>query len=95
MIAEFSDKLQPDAHDKFQEWRRKNPDGFLLAMKTKKKCFLHRASPGECSHLDDDTSTSADWSRVKKPKICSLDRAELQAWARRHEVSVEDCSNCI
>jgi accessory colonization factor AcfC len=92
MITEFSDKMQADAHSQFQEWRRKNPDGFLLTMKTQKKYVLHRAL---CDHFDDDTSDSADWSRTKKPKICSLERAELRAWASQREVDVQDCNDCI
>lgn len=90
-MNEFSDKDQPDAQSRFQEWRRKNPDGFLLAIRTKSSCKLHSAS---CPHLDDDTSESPDWSRTKKPKICSVDLTELRAWARQHQVSIEDCDTC-
>jgi len=92
MITQFSDKEQPDAHGLFQEWRRKNPDGFLLTMKSQKKFFLHRAN---CDHLDDDVSESADWSRTKKLKICSSSRFELREWANNNQVNVTDCSDCL
>lgn len=95
MITEFSDNTQSGAHSKFQAWRRKNPDGFFLNQKTQEAGMLHRVS---CRHPDDDAWESADHggaSLTKKLKVCSVDRAELRAWAKQRGVSLQDCSHCI
>ena len=91
-VIQFSDKLHADAHSQFQAWRRKNPNGFVLALKKQKQFTLHEAA---CEHLDDDGSESADWSLTKKPKFCCVDRAALRKWAREKQAYVTDCPDCI
>ena len=46
-ISEFSNELQPDAHNLFQTWRAANPDGFFLNCKTRQSTVLHSS---ECFH---------------------------------------------
>jgi hypothetical protein len=88
-IIEFSDEKQPDARNLFQEWRKKHPDGFVLAIK-KPKSLLHCA---DCDHLD-DSEESVEWSLTKKPKICSLNRLALKKWAAERAIDNSDC-DCL
>jgi len=88
----FCNNLQPNAHELFQEWRRKNPDGFVLAENTKTLYKLHHTN---CPHFDEDTSDSEVWCLTKKLKVCSLNQLELKKWARAQNAEPKDCETCM
>ncbi len=94
MITEFSDKLQRDAHTRFQAWRREHPDGFFLTEKGKGSFVLHHVT---CWHPGNDTwePEDAGQSLTKKRKICSTDDSGLDAWAAQQGFTVRDCQHCV
>jgi hypothetical protein len=47
MVVIFSEELNTQSHDEFQQWRDKNGTGYFINLKSKK---LHRA---KCPHLED------------------------------------------
>ena len=57
----------PDAHNKIQEWRRRNPGGFLIKV-DKSNSFIHRAK--YCQHLGD-----ANWDEGR-PNWGSLEKRQ-------------------
>ena len=93
-ISEFSNELQPDAHNLFQTWRAANPDGFFLNCKTRQSTVLHSS---ECFHPGGTT-----WQRSeeagdlgKSLKVCSIDYQLLERWAVQRGYTLRDCQHCI
>jgi hypothetical protein len=95
MTTIFSDKLQRNAHDLFQSWRRRNRYGVLINQKGKTSGLIHTASCD--NHLG-----SPSWRQTKtdndslgtKPKICARTVGELRLWAKKHRVRVNYCRHC-
>ena len=57
--------------------------------------MLHHVS---CRHIGNDTWEPEDYDGetiTRKPKRCSTDRKELEAWAAKHGFVVTDCRDCI
>ena len=94
MITEFTDQAPSDAHNRFQEWRRTNPNGFFLNQQSPNVAMRHHV---ECSHLGDMEWESSDYSKslTKTSKICSTNPEDLLAWASERGLSVKDCNDCI
>ena len=90
----FKNRGRTDAHNKFQSWRRENPDGFLLNVEPTKKFKLHHV---DCWHLGDNVWEPADFdaSLTKTPKACSVNRDELLEWAAAQGATVSECAHCI
>jgi hypothetical protein len=94
MIEIFDDRRDKYANDRFQAWRRNNPDGFLLNPKSPTKYQLHSV---DCRHLGDSANTRDDYdeSLTAKPKDCSLGVEELERWAEERGAAVIGYSHCI
>lgn len=94
MVTEFHDKSDPDAHDKFQTWRRINKEaGFFINVKSKNDLRLHRAY---CGHFEDTERGKEEWgSLTKSEKICSTDKDELRTWSKEnYSAPLKVCSTC-
>ncbi|MEO8426624.1 MAG: hypothetical protein ABI651_05875 [Verrucomicrobiota bacterium] len=93
-ISEFSNDLQPDAHNLFQAWRTANPDGFFLNCKTRRSSVLHSS---ECHHSGDPTweRSEQEGDLGEKHKAFSTDYELLEQWAAQHCYAVRDCLHCI
>lgn len=100
MISEFADNLHADAHDLFQEWRLKNPEGFFIKQKGKRSYLLHHVG---CAHIGnpfwgrEDTiqSRGRSQSLTSSRKICSSDTNELLAWLSEGNFAHEICHHCV
>jgi hypothetical protein len=94
MTTVLHDKLQPDAHNLFQQWRRNNPAGYFINYKGQNNTMLHHVS---CSHIGDTEYDGAEWgSLTKRMKICSTDKRELQQWAESAGVTdLKECKDCL
>ncbi len=93
-VAEFYDKLDPDAHDLFQRWRREHWDnGYFINCKSSSHLILHRAS---CQHPGGAEWVSSEGGSLTKfRKACSTNPRELQRWAKQtSDTSLELCKDC-
>ena len=91
----FYDRTDPDnAHDRFQQWRRENEDGYFLNIRGMNSVMLHRT---HCPHIG-GTNWEKDQgfgSLTKNKKLCSPDKDELVQWANENAHSkLKECSNC-
>lgn len=80
---------QPDADTQFRNWCSQNADGFDLNRKSDGKFMLHKAA---CAHAG---VLSPGNSPTTNPKCCSLDRVQLESWAREQGAEVAFCSDCL
>jgi predicted HNH restriction endonuclease len=99
MIAEFSDALQENAFELFQDWRLENPDGFFITPKKKDNFLLHHVG---CHHIGsplwDGTvpeSRGAQHSTTSSKKTCSTDPNELLKWLADRALTYSICNHCI
>jgi len=100
MISEFADNLHGDAHDLFQAWRLKNPEGFFIKQKGKGNYLLHHVG---CAHIGnpfwgrEDTiqSRGRSQSLTTSPKICSSDPTEVLVWLTERNFAHEICRHCV
>ncbi len=76
-------------HQQFESWRDQHPNGFVLNRRSSSAAMLHR---GVCIHLRFRPDEPILLTR--KPKYCSMDQAELRAWARDQSVSLVRCGSC-
>ncbi|MGD9588816.1 MAG: nuclear transport factor 2 family protein [Pyrinomonadaceae bacterium] len=90
----FIEGGSPHAHDKLQNWRRVNPDGFVLNLRGRSNSYLHRAS--YCPHLGDALWVKSDgWPEMgSTTKVVSTDRAMLVRWAEEQELELKLCRDC-
>jgi hypothetical protein len=85
----FDKREDPESDTKFVDWCNKNPHGFYLNPKSKKKFLLHTST---CDHAGDLSPGS---SPTKNPKHCSIDPQELESWAAQSGAAVSRCSDCL
>jgi hypothetical protein len=92
-MEEFCDALQPDAHSRFQRWRRTHPNGYFLTQKGRHRFNLHHV---HCPHVGNDNWEQKDFGRslTSHRKICSVTDEELRRWANTHGMVVS-CMHCM
>jgi hypothetical protein len=95
MIEQFKDGQEIIAHAEFQSWRRQNPDGFFLNIRTKTEAMLHRV---HCQHPGDtewECGEDGFHSLTRRTKICSESINELQVWAMKNAIkTIKKCPDC-
>jgi hypothetical protein len=88
----FWDKIDKDAHDKFQNWRRGNDGiGLFINVKTAKRGMLHKVL---CAHPGNTDFSDESQSLTRKRKVCSTSRKELERWAEENSLMLTACSDC-
>jgi hypothetical protein len=91
MIKDFHDKKGFDEHERFQQWRRKNPSGFFINIKSPNNLMIHSVP---CSHSGNTEWEAGEWGTLtKNRKICSTSAEELQIWATEH--NLKKCRDCM
>ena len=84
-----------DEDNAYRSWVGHHRDGFViewLRQPTKKPPILHRAT---CSTIRVAKSKKTHWTSGRHLKACSLDFAELEAWAERESGHPpEFCQDC-
>jgi len=94
-VIEFHDKLDIEAHDLFQRWRREHwNNGYFINRKSSSQLILHRAS---CRHPGDGewSSSEAGHTLTKLKKACSTSVRELHQWAKQtSKADLEFCRDC-
>lgn len=90
-MVSFWDRHDSGAHAAFLQWREDHrDDGFVINCKTGSEMWLHRA---RCSAFGFRLGTKV--SLTRKRKICSLDRDQLERWARwQSGTTLVYCSRC-
>ena len=93
MIVEFYDKTNGDDHEKFQQWRRENDNGFFINIKSSNNIMLHRV---HCPHPGGTEWEKGEWgSLTKNRKICSTDKNELLNHAKKkYTTDLKVCRDC-
>jgi len=85
------EKGEPRAHQKIQDWRRGNEQGFFINLHTKSEGILHRAL---ClSHFGDTEwePPRPGWGSLgSTPKVCSPKKEELLSL----DLRVKPCTSC-
>lgn len=76
----------------YSHWLESNPEGFVINLATSPngKSKIHTA---QCTHLQPFASAQPN-HRTRRPKVCSADRAELEAWARKQGYRLAYCNSC-
>ncbi len=91
-VESFKDSARGNAHDDFQRWREKNPNGFFLNRKPQSRAMLHRT---HCGHVEDPArELSGDWNLTANEKVCAPTIPTLEEWAEDNYVEVSVCSDC-
>ena len=92
-LVEFKDHDGKILHDRFLSWRRKHPEGFYLAIKSKLKGNLHSVS---CWHQGSlRFKDSGGSSATKDLKVCAGTQGELASWARSRGIELSRCAHCL
>ena len=87
----FFDSWDADAHDKFVKWKDRNQRGYVINRRSPSDAMIHRAS---CFHLVFDSDEPVRLTRTMK--VCSLDKRELEAWARENtKAGLRRCRSCM
>ena len=87
----FFDSWDAGAHDKFVRWRDRNQRGCVINRRSPGDAMIHRAS---CGHLVFDSDEPVSLTRTMK--VCSPDKAELEAWARENmSAGLKRCRSCM
>ncbi len=74
----------------YRTWTAANPDGYILNIRGgSKPAMLHRTP---CGHVFPAREEYGDFTR--KRKVCAIDRAEIEAWARQNGIGIVLCQNC-
>jgi hypothetical protein len=94
MLSIFHDQLDPEAHARFQEWRRANQDGFFLNRKTLRSGLLHRVDCWHPAGPDSGLDAGGTGSLTRVLKVCSLRADRIRRWALENGVAVRSCSHC-
>lgn len=87
MIERFADAAHPTPHERFVAWCSAHPTGYFLNQRSERSWMLHRP---HCSSL----AFTIPVSLTASPKLCSLDRAELEEWIRGEQLEMSVCSRC-
>ena len=88
-IEIYWNALDSEAHLKLNTWKDFHEDeGLVLNRKSREVAVIHRAW---CRHLKHSIPSDL----TNKPKICSTNRRELEAWwARESKVPMDLCGSC-
>ena len=87
----FFDSWDADAHDKFVKWRDHNQRGYVVNRRSPSNAMIHRASCGHFVFAPDEPV-----SLTRTMKICSLDKRELEGWARENTIAgLRRCRSCM
>lgn len=93
MIKTF-DKSKASAHDDFQTWRRRHPEGLFVNCRTENEWMLHRSL---CPHHGDTEWRAGrkGWGNLtKNPKLCGSD-VELSREAAQRGAALKRCRDCM
>jgi len=88
-MESFWDRDGEGQHDAFDAWRRENSGGFVINCRTAADMWLHRP---DCPHFKFRPGTKVSLARNRK--ICSLDRGQLEQWAKKRG-TLKSCSGCL
>ena len=88
-MESFWDRDGQGQHEAVKKWCEENDRGFVLNCKSTTDFWLHRA---DCPHFTFDPSTPVSLTRNRK--VCSLDRTQLERWARERGI-LTFCSDCM
>ena len=88
MVEEFAGA---EAENKFEQWARDHQEGFFINKRSSTDMCLHRVG---CWHVFRKDGTLWPGKATQNPKICSLDRQELEKWAWQKGTELKDCSTC-
>jgi len=88
-MESFWDRDGEGQHDAFDAWRRENSGGFVINCRTATDMWLHRP---DCPHFKFRPGTKVSLARNRK--ICSLDRGQLEQWAKKRG-TLKSCSGCL
>lgn len=93
MISIFHDSAKRNAHQQFQQWRSKNPQGFFINRKTERRGLVHKT---DCAHPGSSewTQEEVGASLTEKMKVCSRSVENLLLWAQKNNLSVTSCKHC-
>ncbi len=87
---EFCDTHYQDAQADYLQWLRRNPQGFVLNLKTKWQAVLHESG---CMHIADYSDPSV--SLTLKRKICASSDVPLRVWAKERGIGWDRCGTCL
>jgi hypothetical protein len=86
----FFDAYDTEAHEKFLRWRERNRRGYVVSRRSASDAMLHRTYCGHFEHGDKSASLT------RTMKVCSQERVELEAWARKHVGDrLKKCRSCM
>jgi hypothetical protein len=89
-------KGEQNAHGLFQQWRRDNPNGYVVNVRSQNNIMLHRA--GYCLHLGDAIweEGRTGWDSLgNATKICCNDREQLTEWIKTYyQNELKICKHC-
>jgi hypothetical protein len=86
----FFDAYDTEAHGKFLRWRERNRSGYVISRRSATDAMLHRAYCGHFEHGDKSASLT------RTMKVCSLEKEELETWAREHlGTRLKRCRSCM
>ena len=85
----------PDAHQRVQDWRRANLNGYILNVKSKSHVVLHKAA---CSSHFGDTEWQEgrrNWGSLgNNTKVLSTSKEDLVQWTKDRKADLDPCGSC-
>ncbi len=86
----FFDAQDTGAHSKFIMWIERNQRGYVISRRSPSDAMLHRSYCGHFKHGDKSASLT------RTMKVCSLDKRELEGWAREYiSDRLKRCRSCM
>jgi hypothetical protein len=93
MVIELKDTANVVVHNKFHDWRKRNPHGMFLSLETKAKANLHGVP---CHHSGTHRWYPGDLSSLtKKLKVLEDGPGSLEQWAAERGIRVHKCHDCL
>jgi hypothetical protein len=89
-MKEFNQRINADAHRRFEEWRSRHPTGFVLNRLSAQVGMLHLA---RCIHLTFSSDDNVDLTR--HPKWCADSEGEILDGAAEAQMRVSRCQSCL
>jgi hypothetical protein len=88
-MKKFRDTESQNYQDDFVKWLRENPQGYVVNDRGRDGLMIHRAT---CFHFRPHDK----WAKTNTLKACSLEKRELEDWARneRNE-DLLACNDCM
>ena len=94
-MKEFHDNNGICEHDIFQQWRKENPLGFFINIKSPNNLMIHKV---DCRHSGDPDWEAGrnNWGNLtKSKKVCSANETELEKWVVDQGLSLKKCRDCM